>query len=557
MVADDRVRTFLAVMPRLLRAERPPAAALRDIADVARALFEARYAGVALLEDDGSLGAVSFSGLPPSVAESLRAAPDGRLLFSAVSGTGPVRVDDVGAATSMAQLPADHPPMQHLLGAPLSAPGHLVGLLYVGDRVDGEPFTHEDEQLAEVAGGLLGAALSNAQLLRDALHARSWMRAAAGITQELFAGELEQPLQHIADRVHELADADVVGLAVLEDDDLVIRHATGPDLDPLLIGRHLPLEQTTLAERTIRSGRGQVVSALDPEARESLRSWSGIEVGPTMMLPLRGADKVLGLMFVGREVGSWRFNETDVEIAGSFANHAAIAVELANARRVAEHLHLLEDRNRIGRDLHDHVVQRLYGTGMSLQRVVGKVASPERERVAGAIATLDDTIRQIRNTIMSLRNPDEEATLESLIGDIAREAAPLLGFSPMVALEAPTGEVTGPLANDLAACVREGVSNAVRHSKAGHVEIHATVRASSLVLTLRDDGIGIQSDRRSGLDNMEARVRQYGGRLEVVSEPGAGTELSWEVPLPRHPGPQRTPPELRAGTRTAGLRIGP
>lgn len=549
--ADDRVRTFLAVMPRLLRADRPPAAALRDIADVARALFDARYAGVALLEDDGSLGAVSFSGLPPSAAEALRDAPDGGLLFSAVSGTGPVRVEDVGEPTSMAQLPEEHPAMRHLLGAPLNASGRVVGLLYVGDRLDGEPFSHADEQLAEVAGGVLGAALSNAQLLRDALHARSWMRAAAGITQELFAGELEQPLQHIADRVHELADADVVGLAVLEDDDLVIRHATGPDLDPLLIGRHLPLERTTLAERTIRSGRGQVVSTLDPEARESLRSWSGLEVGPTMMLPLRGADKVLGLMFVGREVGSWRFNETDVEIAGSFANHAAIAVELANARRVAEHLHLLEDRNRIGRDLHDHVVQRLYATGMSLQRVVGNVSGPEKDRVAGAIATLDDTIRQIRNTIMSLRNPDEEATLESLIGDIAREAAPLLGFSPMVALEAPTGELSGPLANDLAACVREGISNAVRHSKAGNLAIHACVEASSLVLVLRDDGIGIQSDRRSGLENMGARVRQYGGRMDVESEPGSGTELRWEVPMPRAPGVQRPAPDTRAVRRPA------
>ncbi len=545
--ADDRVRAFLTVMPRLLRAERPPAAALRDIADVARSLFDARYAGVALLEDDGSIGAVSFSGLPPSLAETLRTAPDGRALFESVSGTGPVRVDDVGAPSSMAQLPDGHPAMHCLLGTPLSAPGRLVGLLYVGDRTDGLPFTHEDEQLAEMAGGLLGAALSNAQLLRDALHARSWMRAAAGITQELFAGELEQPLQHIADRVHELADADVVGLAVLEDDVLVIRHATGPDLDPLIVGRQLPLQGTALAERTVRSGRGQIVTALDPTARQRLRGWSGIEVGPAMMLPLRGADKVLGIMFVGREVGAQRFNETDVEIAGSFANHAAIAVELANARRVAEHLHLLEDRNRIGRDLHDHVVQRLYGTGMSLQRVMPRLEGHERDRVAESVATLDDTIRQIRNTIMSLRNPDEEATLESMIADIAREAAPLLGFSPMIALEMPTGELVGPLANDLAACVREGLSNAVRHSKAGNVEIVAEVDTSqlALVLTLRDDGIGIQSDRRSGLANMAARVRQHGGQLEVTSEPGAGTALSWRVPLPRQPA--SVPAQSRSG----------
>ena len=523
---DERIRTFLTVMPRLLRAERPPAAALRDIADVARALFDARFSGAALLEDDGSFGAVSFSGLAPDVEEALLGDRD--KIFQAIREARTTATDD--AATI---LPSAHPQVQHLLTAPLIAHHHVLGVLYVADREDQAAFTDADVQLLQTAGGLLGAALSNTQLLRDALHARSWMRAAAGITQELFAGELKQPLQHIADRVHELADADFVGLAVLEDESLVVRHATGPELDPLVVGRQLPLERTTLAERTIRSGRGQVVGALDPEARESLRSWSGIEVGPAMMLPLRGADGVLGVMFVGRELGAWRFTETDVEIAGSFANHAAVAVELANARQVAEQLQLLEERNRIGRDLHDHVVQRLFGTGMSLQRVASSLDGAPKERVSGAITTLDDTIRQIRNTIMSLRNPDEDATLESQVSDILREVTPLLGFSPLVALEQPTGQLGGQLAADLAACVREGLSNIVRHAHASNVEIHAAVDGSALVLTLRDDGVGIQSNRRSGLDNMVARVQRYGGELDITSSPGGGTQLCWRVPMPR------------------------
>ena len=538
---DDRIRTFLTVMPRLLRAERPPVAALKDVASVARALFDARYAGAALLDEDGSFGAVSFSGLTNGTEDVVLADRDALRLFASVKDSGVVRTTDLERAV-LSQLPHAHPPVRHLLAVPLKAQDHVLGALYVADRVDEEPFTAEDEQLAETAGGLLGAALSNTQLLRDALHARSWMRAATGITQELFAGELKQPLQHIADRVHELADADFVGLAVLEDDTLVVRHATGPELDPLLVGRQLPLQRTTLAERTIRSGRGQVVGALDPEARESLRSWSGIEVGPAMMLPLRGAAGVLGVMFVGRELGAWRFTETDVEIAGSFANHAAIAVELANARQVAEQLQLLEERNRIGRDLHDHVVQRLFGTGMSLQRVVSELDGPPLERVAGAITTLDDTIRQIRNTIMSLRGPEEDGTLELLIGDIAREAAPLLGYKPTIDLEEPTGELAGPLAADLAACVREGLSNIVRHAQADEVEIHATVDGSFLLLKLRDDGVGIQSTRRSGLDNLAARVRRYGGRLDVSSGPDQGTELCWRVPMPRSPVPRPRQP---------------
>jgi signal transduction histidine kinase len=533
---DDRIRTFLTVMPRLLRAERPPAAALRDIADVARALFDARYSGAALLEDDGTFGAASFSGLSSDAEAALLADGDGSRFFDAVKHARSLKID-IGDGTPV-QLPSAHPPVRHLLASPLMAQDYALGVLYVGDREDGEPFTAADEQLVETAGGLLGAALANAQLLRDALHARSWMRAATGITQELFAGELKRPLQHIADRVHELADADFVGLAVLEDDALVVRHATGPELDPLVVGTQLPLERTTLADLTIRSGRGQVLGSLGPEARDALRSWSGIEVGPAMMLPLRGGDGVLGVMFVGRAVGAWRFTETDVEIAGSFANHAAVAVELANARQVAEQLQVLEERNRIGRDLHDHVVQRLFGAGMSLQRVVSSVEGEPAERVAGVITTLDDTIRQIRETIMSLRNPDEDETLESFVGDIARETAPLLGFNPKVTLEEPIGELTGPLAADLAACLREGLSNIVRHAQARMVELHAFADGAALVLTLRDDGVGIQSNRRSGLDNISTRVQRYGGQLEINSAPGAGTKLCWRVPLPRNAVPQ-------------------
>jgi signal transduction histidine kinase len=175
---------------------------------------------------------------------------------------------------------------------------------------------------------------------------------------------------------------------------------------------------------------------------------------------------------------------------------------------------------------------------MSLQRVVSGLAGDPAERVSGAITTLDDTIRQIRNTIMSLRNPDEEATLESFVGDIAREAAPLLGFNPKVTLEPPTDELAGPLAADLAACLREGLSNIVRHAQADQVEVHASVDGAALILTLTDDGVGIQSDRRSGLDNISTRVRRYGGRLDITSAPGEGTELRWQVPLPRNPVPQ-------------------
>jgi signal transduction histidine kinase len=266
-----------------------------------------------------------------------------------------------------------------------------------------------------------------------------------------------------------------------------------------------------------------------------------------MLIPLQGQDTVLGALFLGRLSEAPRFTEADVEVAGTFARHAAIVLELAAAREVAEKVQRLEDRNRLARDLHDHVIQRLYGTGMSLQRLTGRVDGDVRARLEAAVTALDDTITQIRTTIMSLRSADEHhVTLEKLVSEIVSEAAPLLGFEPLVSLEAPSGEVSGPLAADLAACVREGLSNVVRHASASHVEVVATVdgdgggdggAGGGVRLTVRDDGVGIRSSRRSGLANLAERAVQHGGSFEIETGPGAGTALTWVVPFPQQRPP--------------------
>jgi signal transduction histidine kinase len=264
---------------------------------------------------------------------------------------------------------------------------------------------------------------------------------------------------------------------------------------------------------------------------------SGVELGPAMLLPLRGTDHVRGALFLARYRESARFSEADLETASAFADHAAVSLELAAARETTEQLRLMEERNRIARDLHDHVIQRLYATGMSLQRVTRMVEGEARERVELGVGMIDETISQIRDTIQALRTAEQAAamTLGTLVVTIGREATPLLGFAPVIALEPPANEISGPLAADLAASVREGMSNVVRHAHATSVELAGRIEASTLLLTLRDDGVGIRSNRRSGLANLAQRTRQHGGRLDVSSPPEGGTVLSWEIPLARHP----------------------
>lgn len=530
---DERLRTIMALVPDLLRADRRRPDLLQRIADVSRTLFEATSAAATSIAEDGSFSPMAFSGLSTEQIEAMGAPPVSFGPFDRLRHTGRTHRLDLSRTDAEVELPPGLPAMTHLLGMRLRAGPHTMGLLYVADRVDGQPFTESDESLAAALGEMVGSALSSAQLLRDALRARQWTQAATSMTRDLFARNLDESLRLVSERARELAGADLVVIALISGDDFVVRYASGTRAAADLIGRSLPVSQSDVASRSINSGRPELVPDLSQRGRASLRTLADVELGPSMMLPLHGAEASVGILFLSRKAGSARFSETDLETAGGFASHVAVNLELAEARATTEKLRLVEDRNRIARDLHDHVVQRLFATGLSLQQALPHLDGKVRERVEASVVTLDETIRQIRRTILTLRAEEESSSLESLVTTVAREATPLLGFAPLVALEAPTGELTGTLAADLAACVREGVSNTVRHARASSVELRATVDSPDVVLTLRDDGVGIHSDRRSGLDNLAKRVEQHGGTLEVTSPPDGGALLTWRVPLPR------------------------
>jgi signal transduction histidine kinase len=525
------MRHVLAVVPELLRADRPPTAALPRITDLARTVFAVERAGATLLEEDGSLGAMNFTGIPHQATGAYGPSRQERGLFKRLGGIRePLRVDDVSAH---AELKDVVPAMRTLLAIPLRSGDRAVGILYVADPVDGSSFDHEDELLGAALGATVGTALSNAALLRDALRDRAWMRAANAMTRDLFSDNVDQPIRLISDRARELADADMVLMLLRDGEQMRVRYARGLGAENRVVGATFFPKDDFTAE-VLLSGRSVMVNSLTHTADQvELRRMGDVELGPAMLVPLHGATEILGALFLCRHEGARRFSEADLETAGTFADHAAVSLELAYAREVAEKLRMLEDRNRIARDLHDHVIQRLYATGMSLQQVLSRVDDDARSRIEVGVATLDDTIRQIRNTILTLRSPEEEvgSTLGTLVATIAREAAPLLGFPPVVALDPPVQEIAGPLAADLAACVREGLSNIVRHARAEAVELRGTVHGSELNLVLKDDGIGIRSTRRSGLDNLSKRVQQHGGTLEISSPPEGGAQLCWRVPI--------------------------
>ena len=224
------------------------------------------------------------------------------------------------------------------------------------------------------------------------------------------------------------------------------------------------------------------------------------------------------------------------EMVGSFAAQAAVALELAEARRYAEQVTMLHDRERIARDLHDLVIQRLYATGMSLQGALPLIARPEvTERVSRAVDALDDTIGEIRSAIFALQaRPDiKRPGLRAQLLGIADEMTGPLGFAPSLSLSGGLDEqVPAEIAEQALHAVREALSNAARHAGASQVDVTVDT-GSDLVVVVRDNGSGMKdSTRRSGLANLAERARQLGGTLHVGPAGDGGTELRWQVPLP-------------------------
>jgi signal transduction histidine kinase len=531
---DDRVRKVLEVVPELLRRDRPRGEVFRDVVELTRSLFEAAYAVGALIREDGSILQSAFAGLPDATADAIGPFPAGAgLLADVLRSTSPLRHPQLDPHEVAPGLPSGHPPVASFLGVRVSVNRRTVGVLYVVDPAQGDGFTPDDELLISSLSETLGAALENRALLRDALQARRWLHAAGTLAHELLSGDPEETLRRIGDRARELAEADLVVLAVIEGAQFRLKYVRGLGEEGLRRYDGYPITQSLWARRVVESRRAAVVPRLPEADVEELRSASMMPYGPAMLLPLLGTEEVLGVLFLARREDSPPFTETDAEVAGSFANRVAVMLELAAARGVAERVRLVEDRNRIARDLHDHVVQRLFATGLSLQQVLPAVEEEQRARIDKAVHTLDETIREIRNTILTLRSAEEEtATLDTLVTQLALEATPLLGFPPLVALESPSGEVSGTLAVDLSACIREGLSNVVRHAHADHVEIHGTIDEGTLLVTLTDNGVGIHSARRSGLENLAKRMEAHGGRFGVEQPVEGGTVLSWRVPLP-------------------------
>jgi signal transduction histidine kinase len=509
---------------------------LRRIVEAATELVDAKYGALGVLGDGDELAEFVTAGIDKETVAKIGPYPKGHgILGVLIKDPKPLRLHDISEHPLSYGFPPNHPPMRSFLGVPVRIRDEVFGNLYLTEKRSGEDFDDEDESVVVALAAAAGVAIENAKLYEDTHRRERWLRASSEVTTALLSGtEPDDVLRLIAQRARDLAAADLGAIALPLGDALAIEVADGEFADSLL-GMRVEVD-SSLVGAVYQEGTTLNV----PDLRDDPRAASGhlirADIQAALFVPLRAAGSTLGVLYVANKRGNPPFAAARQELLESFAVQATLALQLAKQRRDTEQLSIFKDRDRIARDLHDLVIQRLFATGMQLEGSMRFMTRPEAaEHVQQAVDDLDQTIKEIRSTIYALQRPERGSSrsLRARIADLIDDYAEVLGFTAGLRLEGLVDtRISSAVGENLLAVLRETLSNTARHAKASRVDITIAVDDTSVTATISDDGTGLRAGgRRSGLANLQARAEGLGGRFSATSAPEGGTEVVWQVPL--------------------------
>ncbi|MFI7642750.1 GAF domain-containing protein [Nonomuraea sp. NPDC049400] len=510
---------------------------LRRITETATKLVDAGYGALGVIGQKNTLIQFIPVGLTEEEIARIEHWPHGLgLLGLLIKDARPLRLGRISDHPASYGFPPGHPPMGTFLGVPIRVRDEVFGNLYLTEKRGGGEFDEDDEAIVIALATAAGVAVENARLYEESRRREIWLQASSEVTTNLLSGaDPRQVLSLVAARAREISDADLVQVLLpdLSRQSLIVEVAEGEGAQELP-GTAFEVSATLAGDVFTQ---GEPVSDVDmqraPYPDSPLRR---LGYGPGVMVPLGRVPAVRGVLVLAKRSGRLPFSGADQQMLQAFAGQAAIALELAESRRDAERLGLLEDRDRIAKDLHDVVIQRLFATAMTLMSTIRLIERPEAaKRVQHAIDELDETIRQIRSSIFALQGSGEEAmpSLRGQIVELVEGAAGHLGFMPGLRMEGQIDTmVSAPVAEHLLAVLREALSNVVRHSHAGRADVLVEAAGAQLVLVVTDNGVGLEeTERRSGLRNIEERAARLGGAAGLETPETGGTRLRWQVPL--------------------------
>lgn len=509
-------------------------ATLRAIVHTAAELVDARYGALGVRGYDHRLVEFVYEGIDEETRHLIGSLPEGRgVLGALIEEPKPIRLDDISRHPASVGFPLHHPPMRTFLGVPVRIRDEVFGNLYLTEKAGGQPFSDDDEVLVQALAAAAGIAVDNARLFEESRTREAWIEATRDIGTQMLAGaDPAMVFRLIAEEALTLMAGAATLVAVpLDDeapacevDDLVIVEVAG-EISPAVKQMTVAVSGTSI---------GGVFHDRTPRRfdRLDLAVDGPVEPGPALVLPLRAADTVAGVLVALRSADEQPFSDKQLDMMAAFADQAALAWRLATAQRQMREVEILTDRDRIARDLHDHVIQRLFAVGLTLQGAAPRARVPAvRESIYSSIDDLQEIIQEIRSAIFDLHAGPSRATglrhrLDKVIDQLAIPA-----LHTTVQYTGPLSVVDTVLANHAEAVLREAVSNAVRHANATSLAINVSVEDDVRVEVV-DDGVGISGDiTESGLRNLRQRADDAGGEFTVENMPTGGTLLRWSAPL--------------------------
>ncbi|KAB2352744.1 GAF domain-containing sensor histidine kinase [Actinomadura rudentiformis] len=537
----DRVHALLEAVVSI-GSELNLATVLRRIIEAATTLVDAQYGALGVISEEGEhLVEFITVGVAEEDIEAIGHWPHGHgILGLLIKEPQPLRLPDLSRHPESYGFPANHPPMRRFLGVPVRVRDEVFGNLYLTEKRGGAEFDEEDEIVVTALATAAGVAIENARLYEETRRREQWTEASAEISTALLSGaDREQVLELVARRAREISGASHATVSLVDEvaGEFVVIAADG-GLPGDLRGLRLPLGDELLG-RVLRSGSPLSVPDAGQAAGAGQVAGAGlagrVPEGPLLLVPLGVGEGARGVLAVGSAPEASPFGASIQQLLEAYAAQAAIALELAGRRRDAERLAMLEDRDRIAKDLHDTVIQRLFATAMTLMSAIKLVEKRDvAVRLQRSVDDLDDTIRQIRSTIFALQAAPGEESLRHRLHTVIDAATQNLGFAPSVRLDGLLDTAIGDtLGEHLLAVVTEALSNVARHAQATRVAVSVEVGDDEAVLRVEDNGVGIPEDvgRRSGLRNMADRAGDLGGSFQTRPREGGGTLLQWRAPL--------------------------
>lgn len=530
----QRVLTAQGRLRALLRANRAVTEeldldrVLTRIVEAAVVLVGARYGALGVIDGRGLLERFIHVGIPPDEAEAIGHLPEGHGLLGAVIDTGEtIRLAHLGEDPRSVGFPEHHPAMDAFLGVPIRVRDQVFGNLYLTNPED-QVFTEEDEELIESLAAAAGIAIENARPYDDARRQERLSTAQSEVRAALLSPDTTDAMEVIADRV-----ASIVSVALVT---IVVPGATGTEMR-VDVARGPGAER--IRDTVIPAGASAATRAMSTGALATAENWAlaggQVRFGPTAAVPLMASGRAVGALCVSRATGDPPFTHPELTAISDFAAQAGIALALAWARQDRQQLVIVEDRSRIARDLHDHVIQRLFATGLSLQ-ALASVDPDHATELDGHVAEIDAAITDIRTAIFALHGRGSPGSLaRHRLLDVIAELTPTLDSPPRITFTGPVDLVVkGDLADDVVAVVRESLANVARHANAQSATVAVDVTEMEVSVSVEDDGDGIDpaAPRRGGTVNLAQRAHAYGGTFVIEPAPARGTRATWRVPIP-------------------------